>query len=431
MRSVMLLSDASTCDNASTVAFYLSRAFEDKENFRINLYCYINNTLYTYDADNSAFTNSGVLTSQAFSEDVFSLLGLNTPLSQNDEDEALFDILAKYVRYDDSMTSFDFSRLPEQLLMRASSTIAELHASAQSVCFVMCPNGRNLPARFQTYGHKLYYDNNNLMYKTRSCEKNNYQVNHLKSPKCDVAYVFIELLLARAIVSNPETRYLGNCYGSQLMWTALGGGLTTYKRNQNVQHNSTMIPPSDDSVINVNWDNGILETNKTEGLSQHPTETITSNDLYNFFNLQTGDLTFNSDYHHSFMLILSKHLDKQEQQGKITAVSHKLSDKIVGYTENPLVQAHEMKVVKCASENPSPEQGTPSGKVWRTWRWVGSYCCNQRIFGFQGHPLYHITEYSDAWNAEHPSDENNDQTARNAHYANNKTLIWNYVFNFA
>ncbi len=273
-----------------------------------------------------------------------------------------------------------------------------------------------------------------MMYKARKKDEADYNANHLRVAKGDIVKIMVEILLCRVIIERVAVRYLGNCYGSQVMWVALGGGLTTYKRKQSLQHNATMIPDSEDSLINVNWDDGMSEMSKVGPNPVHPTAELSDHAMNEFFDYGMGAVEYNTDYHHSFMLILSKRLQKLEdgkipKDPKFTALSHKLSDKITNYDDTH-GNVFEKKVVKYAENKPKPEEGTESGKVWRTWRWVGTYAYDQRIYGFQGHPLYHLTEYSGSWNADEPSIANNELTARNPNYQNTANLIWNHVFQF-
>ena len=64
---------------------------------------------------------------------------------------------------------------------------------------------------------------------------------------------------------------------------------------------------------------------------------------------------------------------------------------------------------------------------------MGIYGYQDRIFGFQGHPLYHITKYSAGWNVEITGYENmgdNSNRVENTKHEETAKFVWEDVFKF-
>ena len=432
MPTVILLASDHRCGNAGAVAFYLNTAFAGQlQNFRIKLFNYATGRIHQYQNNNVqiGFDAGAPLGAANLFQDVCLDLGVQAngaPVSQQ-----TFDRLASMTNYSDSMTTLDTSRLSQHLTARAANVIAQLCAldNNDPKCFVIAPNGRNIPARLLTFGHKLSFDAQNpAIYQYNKRHGGTFQTPHLVMTNDDTSFTLTEIFLCRAIMLDGNARYLGNCYGSQVMWVALGGGLTTHKRQLNVQHNENIVlnhdpeQSNDPFNPNINWNDGIYMSNNN---NRHPVCIISGTDRHPLLGQYGGDLPYNTDFHHSFMLIASKQVANRGPND-LVILAHDLADPISNTDQGQ--QQHSVRVKRYAQ---SSVDRYPNGdpRQNRTWEWLGIYCCHgQRIYGFQGHPMYHVTQYSGAWNAPAPSAVQGAHTALNTEHDNTRDLVEKCLF---
>jgi hypothetical protein len=416
MATIILLASDHNCGNAAAAAFYLANAYN---NHQIKLFNYLNSHLYRFNLQQRAFVDLGLRASHHRLESDIRY-GFSVANNGNAIGGVTFARLGKLTRYADAMTTLDPAKLPEEMCIRAQSIISTLIADDnQSVCFVIAPNGRNVPSRLLTFGHKLSHGAANYSYQSRSGGVAAVS-NVLNMINSQVLATLIEILLCQAIARNERARYLGNCYGSQIMWVALGGGLTTYKRN-NAAHNNNMVwdtGDNDEYHPQISWDDGIFLGNGDN--DDHPTAQV---DHATLFGGWGPNITYNTDFHHSYMMILSKALEKD---GAVSTLDHDLRQGVVDYALGNAPQRHLARMRRYAQTS-AERYDEESPKRNRTWNWVGVYQVHGRIFGFQGHPIYHITQFSAAWDG-NTSVQDNDDTAENQHHASTRNMVQKCMF---
>lgn len=292
--------------------------------------------------------------------------------------------------------------------------------NGKNKCFLICPNARNAPPEFLTFGHKIELRDdekgNELIYQ-RVNNKGEFPIDHLRVTIDDAVCVVAEIGLCKAIIKNLNVRFIGNCYGSEIMWLALGGGLTTYKRNSSIDGSRQRFIQAEEKEYNsaeVNWDDGIYFGSDEGGkagvnvLSYKQLEELFL-DYNGGFNLlrslaswcDEGVFTYNTDFHHSFMLVASSRTNNLD---RLSTIDHKLGGDVFKYHKR--INDYIRRFQKYAGGH-------------NKYSWKGIYSYDYRIFGFQGHPLYHITNRSAPWNAVHDGEH-----IENEQHASNQQLIW-------
>lgn len=422
---IVFLSDADAgpeCSGPNAVAFYLSRAFPGALDIR--LFNYVNNHLYKWDLKETAFVDCGGFGGVSLYDHVCEDIGWSKEKARKDEDEdedTLF--LLK------TLTSQPLTRerhffpklgsLPSKLGTAAQRAIEALleGRDPETVCFVICPNARNIPAGLLAFNHKLSYGGDGKLLYTDKNGKT-HDATHLKMKKAAAAYAVTEIALCQAIIKMPEVRYLGNCYGSQVMWVALGYGLTTFKRHSGVRSGNTVVSNNDVVNVDVRWSGGICISEPAGG-KQSLTEVLSAEQQLSLFHEEgtyqkVKAIEYNTDYHHSFMMV-APNSDSPPLEG-LALCKYAWSEAV-----GALVERGSLDFSRKLAQLTSDE-----GHKF----WVGMYSFEHRIFGFQGHPLYHLTEFSSAWNATRPTCEPGDQAIQNPCFLANQFIIWELVFGF-
>ena len=384
-RIVLLISDPN-CGQAQLIANAVLRGYN---NVQASAYCYRNGSRYDYAINQQTFqvTNRG----QLGPNDTFAAVCASLQLGQgngatmgNSIDEPQLDAICKLTKYSDSMTTLDPARIPAHWLSRATHELGLVvqQFAGDSLCFIIAPNPRNVPVRLQTFGHKLSW-NHGVVYQKRSGGIVNLQ--HLVETKIDAVASLTEVAFCQVIIGGAH-RFLGNCYGAQLMWLSLGGGVTAFKRNAQVAHGQTLVPQvaQNQPVLNVNWNDGVTMGGRINGNANNRNAVTQQSQLKNFQNV-----TYNTDYFHSCMMIHSKAIEQRllaDLQGIDSVQRHELADIISG--DNSINNPNEfIERLQAYADSSRYTQHADQNKQQRTWGWVGEYHFDQRISGYQGHPL--------------------------------------------
>ncbi len=423
---IVFLSDANDgpeCSGPSAVAFYLSHAFPDKLDIR--LFNYVKNELYRWDHRDFAlgFVACGSIGGRNVYEEVCLAIGCKGYRDSADEDTHTLQLLQAMTRQPPGPQRHFMSRLnglPGPVGNAAGAALDALleGRAPESVCFVICPNARNIPAGLLAFSHKLSYSSDGKL-KYTDKEFKLHDCAHLKMKKAAAACAVAEIALCQAIIGKPEVRYLGNCYGSQVMWVALGFGLTTFKRHSDVRSTNSAFVNNEQVRIDVRWDDGIF-ISEPANREQSLTEVLSAEDQVRLFHepgsyLKVNDLAYNTDYHHSFMMVAPT--EETYWFEELSVCKYAWSEALGALVDKGRAD-FSRKLAQLTSQE---------GHKY----WVGMYSFQRRIFGFQGHPLYHLTEFSSAWNAMRPTHQSGKGAIRNPCYLNNKTIIWDLVFGFS
>lgn len=259
-----------------------------------------------------------------------------------------------------------------------------------TVCFCIAPNPRNAPLRLQTFGHKLTWDGAHQRVAYSRKGGGTFNINDFAEQQLDLIAGFVEIYLCRAIIRSSSWRFLGNCYGAQIMWLSLGGGITSFKRDIGQRHQDSFVaqPGINQPHLNVTWDDGVSIGDRTHG------EPLTHSVPINFNNT-----VYNTDYHHGCMMILSPALEALQIQGALDVGEHELAAAVTaGPNQRQFNNADQFlkrfrKYADARRWDPSSPGAKPgyAQKSSRTWRWVGEYhYARARVSGFQGHPLLHL-----------------------------------------
>lgn len=414
MPVVILLASNHHCNNAGACAFYLANAFPA---YTVRLFNYRNNHIYTYNLVLRAFTDNGKLVPNDLFYDTVRL-GMHAGADNGaDVSAQCFMRLAKMTRYADSVTTFDPGNIPADFLSRAIQVLSALLLLPDPhKCFVVAPNGRNIPSRFLTFGHKLRHGPVNYQYRSRGAGMVP-ATNVLKMTNEQVVATIMELCLCRAIIANPAARYLGNCYGAQIMWVALGGGLTTFKRNAGPNGANHIWAYSPNNNAEVSWNDGVYLGDAPNTL--HAEATVSS---FALFGVHGPNISYNTDFHHSYMMISTK----ATVNLGLTQIEHDLQVGVAGIALGGGAQPHMRRVQRYARDAATKWAG--GAKAAREWSWIGIYRYQGRITGFQGHPLYHLTPHSAAWNAVAPTVAAGAGAAPNNHHAATRTMVDQCLF---
>lgn len=407
VKAVVLLSCSEGCAQAGKIAKAILGGYQRQEAIEVYLYNYRTRVLHRFTPSQ---IRTDALTAAAMCElepsgnpdirlwwDMAKFLGCQPPaVPITSITGAQLASLAQLAVCKAGMTTLDVNKFDKrgsgEWVYHADAQLQSVCAKlpGRELCFIIAPNPRNAPVRLQTYGHKLDWDaqNNRVRYTRHS--GTTFPLTHLVETQYDAVCSLCEIALCRAIIRSSSMRFLGNCYGAQIMWVSLGGGLTSFKRNLATPHRNTLVvvetrvrPP-----INVSWDSGVTVGDRDHGA---PLIGRTSHD-------NAAQIDYNTDYHHSCMMILSAALDRLRTAGKDSFVRHELADLIVDQSLDSQVGDNQFLArLRAYARKKRWDLDLPSKKPsWedktnRTWEWMGEYhCCGGRVSGFQGHPLLHL-----------------------------------------
>jgi hypothetical protein len=383
--TVVLLTCDSGCGQAHKIAQSILRGYGGE--VRVYDYNYRNGHLYRYRVNQQGLnvTDMGRTGDSMTWHEVCRGLKLgqgNQGMNQSIAREQLV-ALGKLTRQTDGMTTLDMSRIPQDWLRHAGAELNEVSRALDSknntLCFMIAPNPRNVPLRLQTFGHKLFSVNQCITYRKKGNKGTFVPVVETRE---DAVASVTELAFCRHIITSRTLRFVGNCYGAQIMWLAMGGGLTSFKRNPGSSHQQSMVVPGTDTeqidrplggALNVTWQYGITAGDRDQVEPIMQSTYLTGWD----------PITYNTDYFHSCMMILSKDVSDVIGTDGNEYTEHPFATVIANYGQ---VVTDEFLVRLRRYSNKNRYQGQQ-----KTWEWVGEYHFYQgRISGFQGHPLLHL-----------------------------------------
>jgi hypothetical protein len=407
--TVVLLTSDDACDQAAMIAKAILGGCQQVQ---VYLFNYRARTLHRADAPNTRTealrtANLGVIQPSAKKDcdpwrDAARYLEINgvnvpnQPLTQGQLGK-----LAQFASEKLGMTTLAVAKIDKywsgQWISDATQLLEAVAAAIPqrgTVCWMIAPNARNGPVRLQTFGHKLSWDGTHGRVQYQKSSGATYSVAHLTETQFNAVASLTEIILCRAIIKSGTMRFLGNCYGAQIMWLSLGGGLTSFKRNNGIPRGNTLVVPTgggaQDPTLNVDWDHGVSVGDREEGEPVTDTAQLQS----------YQGVTFNTDYHHSCLMILSAELHKVDDGVKNSFERHQLADLITSddvddqfqntneFLKRLRAYAYEKRwdLARAGTKQASWQQ-----KQRRVWGWIGEYHFDSgRISGFQGHPLLHL-----------------------------------------
>ena len=320
-------------------------------------------------------------------------------------------------------------------------------AKDANVCFTMSPNGRNVPIALTHVGRKIgpgvapsglvYTHKDNRLTplhkhdtKDKNCPPGNFGA---LQEKAACAKVLTEIYLCRilasaAFIESPQNkktrklRYLGNCYGAQIMWVALGGSTTTPIRVKESAKSIAITLIEEGGFGNFSAEDGVTLMDGLDGV--HRSVALDQESMYALCGGGRKPFEIDIDYHHATMMIFAGEAPAKSMLERTTIVEHHLANRL---WQGAIANTTHKKFIKYSAGKMAKD--TPEAKPWT---WVGIYSCSTSlIVGFQDHPLYHVTQYSGAWNAVRPSVDPPDaksKTALNTNYKANTGFLEELMF---
>ncbi|KUI97856.1 hypothetical protein [Vibrio sp. MEBiC08052] len=441
-RRIVLLANSRTCDNSIILYGYLRAWIENDPalaGVQLLYFDYLTARLYT-----------------GFNDNLMELIGLNTSIA--DANPNYLQNIARITECYSGLTTnaqrHKFLRAwcrtvetvdGKVLTALRRGLIEKIQNNANSVldclmkedkheyvptCFVIAPNGRNMPLEFLGFGHKVSVatdDSFQIVDKTGQQRVPaeltlNFAVN-------DTISILFELFLCKAIIANDRARYLGNCYGSQIMWYAIGGSLFTTQKYADENFSTT------NNYVAMEFNGGVLNVSDADGFTldaldlapNYAYHEMTREKYYNFFDFRKREEPFygqhiNIDYNHSFMMKTNSIIDEMFCRQQLTYVEDELAEAVAEQTNDNRQAVNPLNSVTRLNKHASGHKGSS---------WIGEYCLEKRIYGFQGHPLYHIHQFtpSDSWNNRAWDFEYiEDQTKENPHFQINRAVMLKCLF---